>query len=575
MPIIKLLDPRTIDKIAAGEVVERPASVVKELVENALDAGAKAVTVELKDAGKALIRVSDDGCGMAPDDAELAFERHATSKLARIEDLDSLRTLGFRGEALSSIGAVARVELLTRSVELDVGTMVSIDFGKLASVKQAAREPGTSVYVRDLFENVPVRRKFMRGARAELANVSDIVAKTALAHPGVSFTFISDAKELFRTRGDGDLLRAIADVIGKDRASEMLPVESARGQMRLGGFVARPSVTRSSAQHQLFFVNGRPVSSAILAEGVEDGYRGLVMKERRPVVVLSLAVPPVAVDVNVHPTKREVRFGDELAVYDFVKEGVREALSKARLIPEPVKRREPTERPAGVEPLAPAALKQAKLAVSGDGAAAKRRRAEAADGELPLPRDSRAIGQVLDTYVVVEHSDGLFLLDQHAAHERVVFEALKSHDVSHARQSLLSPISIDVQPGQLARVREFAPMLSELGFEMEPFGSRAVLVRAVPVVAGELESAERLHDLVDDLERVGKAKAMEARRDELLHRVACHAAIRAGERLTLERMERLISEMRRLKVPYTCPHGRPVAIALSKRDLERMFGRVG
>jgi DNA mismatch repair protein MutL len=574
MPKIKLLDPHTIDKIAAGEVVERPASVVKELVENALDAGAKTVTIELKDAGKALIRVSDDGCGMAPDDAEMAFERHATSKLARIEDLDSLRTLGFRGEALSSIGAVARVELLTRSEELDVGTMVSIDFGKLASVKRAAREPGTSVYVRDLFQNVPARRKFMRGARAELANVSDIVAKTALAHPDVSFTFISDGKELVRTRGDGDLLRAIADVIGKDRASEMLPAAHAKGPMRLDGYVARPSVTRSSAQHQLFFVNGRPVSSAILAEAVEDGYRGLVMKERHPVVVLSLAVAPAAVDVNVHPTKREVRFGDELAVYEFVKDGVREALSKARLIPEPARRGDGSERPSHVTPLTPVEGRQAKLAISGD-AAPKRRDADAIDEELPLPRDARAVGQILDTYIIIEHSNGVFLLDQHAAHERVVFEALKSHDVSHARQSLLSPISIEVEPGKLARVKEFVPMLAELGFDMEPFGARAILVRAVPVVAGELESAERLHDLVDDLERVGKAKGLDARRDELLHRVACHAAIRAGERLTLERMERLIAEMRRLKVPYTCPHGRPVALAFSKGDLERMFGRAG
>jgi DNA mismatch repair protein MutL len=571
MAKIKRLDAHTIDKIAAGEVVERPASVVKELVENALDAGAKSITIELKDAGRGLVRVSDDGCGMTPDDAELAFERYATSKLSRIEDLDSLATLGFRGEALSSIGAVAKVELLTRAAGADVGTMVSVDFGKLSSVRQAAREPGTSVYVRELFGNVPARRKFMRGARAELARIADVASRAALSSPGVSFTLISDGKELFRTRGDGDLLRAIGDVLGRDRAAEMLPVESGSSAMRLTGFVARPSVTRSSAQNQLFFVNARPVWSAALAEAVEDGYGGLVMKGRHPVVVLGVVVPPASVDANVHPTKREVRFGDELAVYEFVKEGVRAALSKARLIPEPARRL--TEPPIGVRPLAPEP-KQARLDVSKPGKEIAPGDEACGGEEIPLPRDARAIGQVLDTYVVVEHAGGIFLLDQHAAHERVVFEALKASG-RRSSQSLLEPITVDVGAGKLARAIELVPILSELGFELEPFGGRSLLVRAVPVVAGELEDAERLHDLIDDLERVGRAKTTAARRDELLHRVACHAAIRAGERLTLERMERLIAEMRRLAVPYTCPHGRPVAIALSKADLERMFGRAG
>jgi DNA mismatch repair protein MutL len=487
-----------------------------------------------------------------------------------------LRTLGFRGEALSSIGAVARVELLTRTPDSDIGTMVCVDCGKLASVKQAAREPGTSVYVRELFGNVPARRKFMRGARAELARIADVASKAALASPDVSFTLISDGKELFRTRGAGDLLRAIGDVLGKDKASEMLPARSEKGAMRLSGFVARPSVTRSSAQHQLFFVNGRPVSSAALAEAVEDGYSGLVMKERHPVVVLNVQLPPASVDANVHPTKREVRFGDELAVYDFVKEGVREALSKARLIPEPAKRIGTS--PAGVRPLPPAQLTQMSLEVpkAAEPTSGEPLSDEVVDDGAPLPRDARAIGQVLDTYVVVEHAHGIFLLDQHAAHERVVFEALKaSAGGRRSSQTLLEPMTVDVGAGKLARVAELSHLLAEIGFEIEPFGERSVLVRAVPVVAGEMESAERLHDLIDDLERVGRAKTTAARRDELLHRIACHAAIRAGERLTIERMERLIAEMRRLSVPYTCPHGRPVAIALSKSDLERMFGRAG
>jgi DNA mismatch repair protein MutL len=574
MPSIRRLDPRTIDKIAAGEVVERPASVVKELVENSLDACSRSIVVELKDAGRELIRVSDDGCGMSPEDAELAFERHATSKLSRIEDLDSLRTLGFRGEALSSIGAVSRVELLTRERGSEVGCSVRVEFGALISSGEAAREPGTSVYVRDLFGNVPARRKFMRGARAEMAHVADVASKAALASPSVSFTFVSDGRELFRTRGDGDLLRAIGDILGKDKAADMLEVELYDGSMRLSGFVARPSVSRSSAQHQLFFVNGRPVSSAALSEAVEDGYGGLVMKGRHPVVVLSLAAPPSTVDANVHPTKREVRFGDELAAYEFVKGGVRAALSKARLIPEPARALAPLPR-GEIQPIVPFAHKQTALelvesspeADAGDGPT---------DNGIPLPRDARVIGQVLDTYVVVEHAHGIFLLDQHAAHERVVFEALKrSRGARPSSQTLLQPISVEVGAVNLARVSELGPALAELGFDLAPFGERAVLVRAVPVVAGELERAARLQDFVDDLERVGRAKSSEARRDELLHRVACHAAIRAGEPLTLERMERLIAEMRRLDIPYTCPHGRPVAIALSKAELERMFGRSG
>jgi DNA mismatch repair protein MutL len=580
MPKIHLLDRITVDQIAAGEAVERPASVVKELVENALDAGAKCIAVEIKGAGRELVRVTDDGCGMEPEDAELAFERHATSKISTIGDLDSLGTMGFRGEALSSIAAVAKVELLTREEGRAVGTMVTVHGGQLVSVKEAARERGTSVYVRDLFHNVPARRKFMRNPRTEAAHVADVVGRVAIARPDVSISLVSDGRELLATRGDGDRLGAIAAVLGRERAAEMLPVAMERGRLRVSGFAARPSVTRSSAQHQLFYVNGRPVTSAALSEAVEDGYGGFVMKERHPVVALLLDVPPSVVDVNVHPTKREVRFREELAVYELVRDALRSSLSSARLIPEPMARPSQQARPIakGARGQLPSDAQQRLEPSEGRGALAVDIPAPTASveeaGDLPLPRDARAVGQVLCTYVVVEHSGGLIVLDQHAAHERVVFEALKKgRGAAPARQTLLAPLTVELDAGAMGIAMGMLEMLAELGFNIEQFGPRALLVRSLPVVAGELESAERLHDLLADLERVGRAKTLEARRDELLHRVACHAAIRAGEALSPERMQRLLSEMRKLAVPYTCPHGRPVAIALSRRDLERLFGR--
>jgi len=564
---IILLDEATINRIAAGEVIERPASVVKELIENSLDAGATRVEASISGGGLESIKVADDGCGMGAADAERAFERHATSKISKFDDLASLSTLGFRGEALASIAAVSDVELLTRSRDDDVGTVIVVHDGKIAKKGSAAREPGTTITVRKLFANVPARLKYMRTERTETSNVVDVVTRMALARPGVSFVLSSATREIIRTNGDGNLLRAISGIFGRAYAQQMVPVSLRQGSIEISGFAAKPSLTRSDATHQSFFVNGRHFSSTLISSAVQEGYGSLVMKGRHPAVVLALSMPPSEVDVNVHPTKREVRFKDDVAVYDAVREAVRSAMAPEDLTPKPsVHTKQKDFKGREKVPTPQTALgAQESLPIK---------------DELPAAsthRGSKAVlGQIADTYILVEDGDSLLIVDQHAAHERIVFEGLKKGALSgKLEQRLLEARAIEADPRTMELVAEAAPVLRELGFDIEPFGGNAILVRGVPVMAGALEDPKRLSELISEIGRIGRAKSVEERRDDILHLVACHSAIRAGERLSAATMERVVADIEALEAGSTCPHGRPTRISITRAELERLFGRRG
>ncbi|MBI5001608.1 MAG: DNA mismatch repair endonuclease MutL [Euryarchaeota archaeon] len=569
---IILLDEATINRIAAGEVIERPASVVKELVENSLDAGATRIEISVSGGGLESIKVTDDGSGMGAADAERAFERHATSKIRKFDDLMSLGTLGFRGEALASVAAVSDVELLTRSRDDDVGTAIVVHGGKVTKKGSAAREPGTTITVRKLFANVPARLKYMRTERTETSNIVDVVTRMALARPGVSFALGSATREIIRTNGDGNLLRAISGIFGRAYAQQMVPVSFRQGAIEVSGFAAKPSLTRSDAAHQSFFVNARHFSSQMVSGAVQEGYGSLVMKGRHPAVVLALSMPPSEVDVNVHPTKREVRFRDDVAVYDAVREAIRSAMALVDKTPAPSISSKAAPGARGTR--APALTTSGKASSSGAQAALPVR--VEAVGKPSLAKGRAVLGQIMGTYILVQDGDSLLIVDQHAAHERIVFEGLKKGALSgKLEQKLLDARAIEADPRTMELVAEAVPALRAMGFDIEPFGGNAILVRGVPVLAGALEDPRRLSELVTEMGRIGRAKSADERRDELLHMVACHSAIRAGERLSQATMERVVVDIEALEAGSTCPHGRPTRISITRAELDRLFGRRG
>lgn len=553
---IRILDQATVNKIAAGEVIERPASVIKELVENSLDAGSTRIEVSISGAGLRMMRVVDNGCGMCARDAELAFERHATSKISTFEDLRAICTLGFRGEALPSIAAVAEVEILTREEGEEVGTRRVVRHGKLVSKGEIAREHGTTVMVRELFSNVPARLKYLRSTRTEVAHIVDVVTRMALARPDVTFCLSTDARELLRTRGDGSLFEVIAAVLGRRQARQMVPVAHSAHGIELGGYISKPALTRSDPQHQTLVVNSRPVMSPVISSAIRDGYGSLLMKGRHPVGVMRISLSPSDVDVNVHPTKHEVRFRDELAIYETVREAVSAALGDADLIPTP------EVRTVRREPGTPAPR---------PGAQSKLRVEAAPDSEHPS-FSWDVVGQVMDTYILLQRDDGLEIIDQHAAHERIVFEELRRMERG-AEQRLIEPRAIEVAPGTMELLDDAMPLLREMGFDIERFGEGTVLIRGVPVISGALEDPERLSDLITEIARMGRPRGVEERREELLQMVACHSAVRAGEPLSTGTMEEIVKEIERLPSGKSCPHGRPTRVRITKAELERMFGR--
>ncbi|GAC1338053.1 MAG: DNA mismatch repair endonuclease MutL [Acetobacteraceae bacterium] len=576
MPAIRLLPEGLVNRIAAGEVVERPAAVVKELVENALDAGARRITVGLEGGGITRIEVVDDGHGMAEADLELAVQRHCTSKLAD-EALVRITTLGFRGEALPSIGAAARLQLISRphggEARAPHAYSIRVEGGQVWPVAPAAGSPGTRAVVTDLFFATPARRKFLKHPRTEAEHAEQAVRRLALAAPGTAFRFETEGRVVFDLPAQ-DRAARVSALLGPDGAG-LIPIEASRGDLLLSGFAAPPTTTRATAAQQSLVVNGRPVVDPLLKTALRVAYRDVIPAGRHPVAALYLTIPAEALDVNVHPAKTELRFQDPAGVRALVIGALARALASGVAAPAParptlhlVASRAPGPRFQGSAP----GFAESQLPLAA-GPAARALAAPAPRSEHPL---GAAIAQVFDTYILAVAADGsLVLVDQHAAHERLTHEALREqHAAGGVRaQPLLLPAVVELAPADAARLVAHEAALRALGLELESFGAGAVLVRALPAALGAPDPAPLLRDLADELADCGEATALQARLDAVLARLACHGSIRAGRRLQQAEMDALLRQMEATPRAATCSHGRPTVLTLSKTELERLFGR--
>lgn len=591
---IRILPEQLANQIAAGEVVERPASLVKELLENAIDAGASELTVEVEQGGKRLVRVSDNGCGMARDDLLLALERHATSKIASAADLFALHTLGFRGEALPSIASVSRLRLTSRPADQELGWQLYAEGGTVRQVDAVGTPAGTVVEVRDLFFNTPGRRKFLRGDETEFGHLADVVTRLALARPDVHLRLVHNGRTHLEAYRHQRLEERVAALLGRSLAADMLPVEADSGSGELlTGLVGVPALNRSGTSHLYCYVNGRFVRDRVLQHAVLDAYRTLLEKRRYPVAVLFLDLPPETVDVNVHPTKHEVRFREQQRVHDFVAGAVRARLlddgaaapflvatASARSGAEPVTAGSAAEEARGrvqeallaygerpSEPVPPV------WRAAGKGEALSWQ--QPAPLQPPLPAGWRVIGQYLNSYLVCQAGEDLLLVDQHAAHERIGFERLRAQlrAAGIERQRLMFPVVIEFDHRQAAVVGEHLADFARLGFELEPFGGRAFTLTALPQLLAGAEPERLVRDMAEELAQIGRGSSLEAALDQVLMRLACHAMIRASQPLTVPEMETLLADVSAIDFGSHCPHGRPVLRRLGRAEVERFFHR--
>ncbi len=610
MGTIHRLSPHMADLIAAGEVVERPASVVKELLENAIDAGAKHITVEIQNGGMTFLRITDDGCGMSPEDAALAFERFATSKLREKEDLAAIATLGFRGEALAAISAVSKIDLLTRPADALLGASLHLEAGRVLSQEEAGCPEGTTIIVRDLFYNTPARMKFMKRDSTEGAIVFAAVQKQAVAHPEVAIRFLRDSKQELSTAGDGELLSAIYSVFGRQTAMDMTELDAKWEKTRVQGYISKPTASRGNRNYQVFFVNGRYVKSPILTAALEEAYRNQLMVGRFPACVLALTLPLGAVDVNIHPAKTEIKFLNERDAYDCVYYGALSALNHlsgkvdAKLPePKPVqaplaapkaapvtqKRDEPFFREMRTEefrtimipPQAPASQMPVQaVQEKKPGKPAKKVPENPPPQELPaqvameLPEavSFRIIGECFDTYFLVEEESNLYLIDKHAAHERILFETLRKEAAPISPQVLVKPMVCQLAKEEAATLLANQALLLRCGFTIEEFDGGAVLLREIPPELDAPDAELALNQLAQRLMEARRTEP-ETLRDELLHTVACKAAIKAGSRTDPREREVLVRQVLERDDLKYCPHGRPICIRLTKKQIERQFGR--
>ncbi len=643
MPVINVLQPHVADMIAAGEVVERPASVVKELVENSLDARAKNITVEIRGGGATYIRVTDDGCGMAPEDAGVAFLRHATSKLHDEKGLEAISTMGFRGEALAAISAVSKIELNTRRRGDASGTRVVLEAGDIQEMFAAGCPDGTTMTVRDLFYNTPARLKFLKSDRSEASACQLAALRCALGHPEVSIRFIKDRNEEFFTPGDGKQESCVYSLMGRDMATQMLRCTGENNGIRVTGFVSSPAYGKGNRSAQFFFCNGRFIKSQLLQAAVEQAYKNTLLTGRYPACALYIELGYGSVDVNVHPAKTEVKFSEERKVFDAVHYAVLSALAGERQTAE-IKLSESTKKAVGAKPdfyqsmsaekfresgyAAPKPVQPQPAAVTATAVSSLRPpvsaarpvqpvqmslRAEPAEYETePKPENSRIlpekpeksetvpafpqdmpakavekpvqnvesrpipdhkiVGEALKTYIIVEQDDKLILIDKHAAHERMIFDRLKAQEREFMAQNLLIPVTIRPNGDDMDAITENAALLYELGFEIEPFGERELIVRAVPadMDAGDVPAA--IEEICEKLRR-GKCPDAQSARDEILHTVACKAAIKAGWDTHPKELEAVVDAVISGQVRY-CPHGRPVSVTLTRKELDKQFKRI-
>lgn len=640
MSKIQVLDQITIDKIAAGEVIERPASVIKELVENAIDAGATAITTEIKDGGISLIRITDNGCGISQEEVPLAFLRHSTSKIRTVEDLTTVASLGFRGEALSSIAAVSQVELITREKSAVLGTCYQIDGGVEKMLEETGAKEGTTFLVRNLFYNTPARRKFLKTAMTEASHVNELMMRMALSHPEISFQFINNGQTKLHTSGNGKLKDAIYQIFGREIAANLVPVEAVAAGVKVTGYLGKPVISRGNRNYEIYYINGRYVKSNIIAKAIEDGYKDFTMQHKYPFTVLHFEIDGERIDVNVHPTKMELRFSNQQQVYDFVYQAIKDAFHKKEFIPkvelpeskpELMKVEKPivtpvvkVEKPSVAPPAKPVSKmidppvkteknldyfmqkmkervtsyhnQNSRAEVAGKSSIFKEKEQvnrirEAVNyGKKPeqlslfeeklltpeAVKQHRIIGQLFDTYWLIEFQEQLYIIDQHAAHERVLYEktlaGMKTREFTS--QYISPPIVLNLTMQEEQLLNEHMEVFSKIGFEIEAFGGTSYAVRAVPDNLFSIAKKELFIEMLDQLsEGISSSLAPDLIAEKIAS-MSCKAAVKGNARLSYPEIERLIRDLLKLDNPYHCPHGRPTIIAMTKRELEKKFKRI-
>ena len=553
---IKVLEPEVVSKIAAGEVIERPASVVKELIENSLDAGATQIAVEAQGGGVELIKVSDNGTGIPASELELAFHRYATSKIDDLDDLEKIYSLGFRGEALPSIAAVTEVEILTQTSSETVGSYMYLRKGEVLRTESRARPQGTTVIVHRLFRYFPARLKFLKSVNTENSHVAHLVSQYAMAFPEVKFSLVLDKRHSLHTTGNGDLSEVVGEIYGSELAQKMLKVDQNDGLAKVSGLTSPPSLARSNRNYFSFFVNRRWVRSPLLTRATEEAYRGLLMDGQHPMAVVNISLPAQELDVNVHPAKAQIKFCHEQGVFSSVKKAVEEALART---PIASSKHVPFSVSSGQ-------WQSPHMIMDNEPAFVV---AQLPTMELPV---LRVLGQLANTYIIAEGSDGLYLIDQHAAHERILYDrilaqwAQKEVEV----QGLLQPITIEISPREEETLRASKEFLAEFGFTIEPFGNRSYVIRAIPALMARANIIEIISALLDNLASKQSPNPWE---EKIAQSLACHGAIRAGQQLSNEEMRELIKQLEQTRQPRACPHGRPTMIHLSSHQLEKEFGR--
>ncbi len=554
---IKVLEPEVVSRIAAGEVIERPASVVKELIENSLDAGATQIAVEAHGGGVELIKVSDNGIGIPSSELELAFHRYATSKIGDLDDLEKISSLGFRGEALPSIAAVTEVETLTQTSSEVVGSYLHLRKGEVVHKESRARPQGTTITVRRLFRYFPARLKFLKSVNTENSHTAHLVSQYALAFPEVRFSLVLDKRPSLRTTGNGDLREVVSEIYSSELAQRMLKLEQKDALAKVSGLTSPPSLARSNRNYLSFFVNRRWVRSPLLTRATEEAYRGLLMDGQHPMAVINISLPTQELDVNIHPAKAQIKFCHEQAVFSSVQKAIEEALARTSI----------ASSKAVPFSVSSGQWQSPRMIMDNEPAFVV---AQLPTMELPV---LRILGQLANTYIIAEGPNGLYLIDQHAAHERILYDRISAQWAQKEVevQGLLQPITIELSPREEETLRASKEFLAEFGFTIEPFGNRSYVIRAIPALMARANIIEIISVLLDNLASKESPNPWE---EKIAQSLACHGAIRAGQQLSNEEMRELIKQLEQTKQPRACPHGRPTMIHLSSHQLEKEFGRI-
>jgi len=588
---IRRLEPHLVNQIAAGEVIERPASAVKELVENALDAQATAITVQLRDGGRSLIAVTDNGMGMGVDDLELAIERHATSKLPA-GDLFNIQTLGFRGEALPSIGSVSRLHLTSRQQGADDAWLLRVEGGEKKPPMPASHPHGTHIEVKDLFYATPARLKFLKTPSTELSHTVEILNRLAMGHPSVGFKLLSEGRVVFDYKPCESLHMRLTQVMGTEFSQNALPLEMSRGDIHLKGFISLPTLNRSNATHQYLFVNGRPVKDKLLQGTVRAAYQDFLASNRYPLLALFVDLPHEEVDVNVHPAKTEVRFRDSGLIRGTMVSALKQTLGGAShktattvsaqalqaLRPEPIHQPSLTAyKPTGFYrtngPYQPPAFTPRTESHPMESLREDPVSIEMVERPMDIPPLGFAKAQIHHTYIIAQCAEGIIIVDQHAAHERLVYERFKTEKGRITRQPLLIPEVVELDYNTLQHLKDLQQELADFGLVIEPFGEKAMLIREIPALLGEINFQGLLKDLGDEIEAMGSPLSLKERLAEILATAACHNSVRAGRKLSLEEMNALLRQMENTAHSGQCNHGRPTYVELKRADIEKLFGR--